>query len=267
MSLLELCDVQKSYATNQGMRPVLRNIDLTLQEGELVSVVGYSGSGKSTLVSILAGLRRPDCGRVMLRGIEAKQPGPERGVVFQNYSLLPWLTVQENVMFAVQQVFPRESPRQHRERAEKYLAMVHLSHALTKRPHELSGGMRQRVSLARTLAMEPAILLLDEPLSALDALTRSTLQQELVNICEEQRCSILWVTNDVEEAILVADRVVPLLPLIEGATLGDAYPVSFKRPRVRQEIVQQESFQSLKRAIIDDLRSAQKARRMATQGA
>jgi nitrate/nitrite transport system ATP-binding protein len=260
MPLLELRNVSKAYGKGSEQTCVLRDINLAITEGELLAIVGYSGTGKSTLVSILAGLRRPDSGVALMRGQPICGTSAERGLVFQNYSLLPWLSVLDNVMLAVRQVFSKESFAEQLLRAKKVIDKVHLSHALAKRPSELSGGMRQRVSLARTLAAQPAVLLLDEPLSALDALTRASLQGEIVSICESERATVCMITNDVDEALLVADRVVPLLPGgSQGATLGQAIDVPFARPRGRSDIMHDPAYKQLKRQAIETLTAARRA--------
>jgi nitrate/nitrite transport system ATP-binding protein len=182
MAFLELYDVSKSYRSNGSITQVLRDINLDIEEGEFVAIVGYSGSGKTTLISLIGGLIKPDAGTLILNGARIKGPGPDRGMVFQNYSLLPWLTTYENVYLAVDQIFPNWRATEKKAHTERYIAMVNLLPAREKYPAELSGGMRQRVSVARALAMDPEILLLDEPLSALDALTRATLQDEIGRI-------------------------------------------------------------------------------------
>ena len=227
--LLVLDGVSKSYSGHE----VLKNVSLSIRAGEFVAVVGYSGSGKTTMVSILAGLVKADSGRVLMEGREIAGPGPDRGVIFQTYSLYPWMTVIDNVMLAVDQVFPDWAPTRRREHAEKLLKMVKLSPALAKKPHELSGGMRQRVAVARALAMDPRILLMDEPLGALDALTRATLQTEIERIWLRDRKTALLITNDVDEAVLLADRIVPL-SAGPAATLGPAVDVDLPRPRDRR---------------------------------
>ncbi len=257
MSLLELSGVCKSYGIRSDRTRVLSNVNLSVEEREFVAIVGYSGTGKTTLMSILAGLRQPDIGQAMMGGKPITGPSPQRGLVFQNYSLLPWLSVLDNVLFAIQQVFPKWSYAQQCAQAEKYIAMVNLTAAIGKRPSELSGGMRQRVSLARTLATQPQVLLLDEPLSALDALTRGTLQLEILSICEQEGCTVCLITNDVAEAVLMADRVIPLLPSAHhGATLGEAASVSFARPRVASSVCGQLEFKQIKRQTIERLMNA-----------
>lgn len=254
MPLLQLTSAAKSF----GATTVLRDIDLSVEEGDFVSIIGYSGTGKTTLISLLAGLMKPSTGQAMMEGEPITGPGPERGIVFQNYSLLPWLTVEENIHLAVDQVFPEKSVAERKEHVATYIDMVKLSHAATKLPKELSGGMRQRVSVARALAMQPRVLLLDEPLSALDALTRATLQDEISDIWLKTRTTVIWVTNDPDEAILLADRVIPLLPGKDGATLGNAMPVPIDRPRDRREIDQDPVFKKLRHDLVSTLLAARK---------
>ncbi|MEM7790095.1 MAG: ATP-binding cassette domain-containing protein, partial [Verrucomicrobiota bacterium] len=193
MSYLEIDNVSLGFGPRDNRSEVLRNVNLSVEENEFVAVVGFSGSGKSTLISLLAGLLLPDSGEIRLGGAPIKEPSPRLGIMFQNYSLLPWLSVFENVALAVSQVFPNYNKAELREHVEKYVAMVKLTPALEKKPSELSGGMRQRVSLARTLAMKPEILLLDEPLSALDALTRAEIQDEIINIWENDKRTIVMI--------------------------------------------------------------------------
>lgn len=235
MSFLELDSVSFGYGTSTDRYEVLEDCNLRVEENEFVSVIGFSGSGKSTLVSLLAGLLTPDAGEVRLRGKTARQPGPDRGIVFQNYSLLPWLTVYGNIELAVKQVFPKKSRTERRLHVQHYIDLVNLTGSEWKMPRELSGGMRQRLSLARTLSIKPEVLLLDEPLSALDALTRANLQDEIERIWEVDRRTVVMITNDVDEAILMADRIVPLTPGPK-ATFGREFTVPLDRPRDRTQL-------------------------------
>jgi len=255
MAFLSLRDVWKSYETPRGVKLVLQGIDLEVEEGEFIAIVGYSGSGKTTLISLIAGLLTPDEGEISLAGVPITAPGPDRGIIFQNYSLLPWLTVFENIYLAVEAVFPRLSTPEKRQRTTEWAQLVHLDKALHKRPHELSGGMRQRVAVARGLAIDPQVLLLDEPFSALDALTRATLQDELARIWLERQKTVLLITNDVEEAILLADRIYPLTPG-PGATLGPEIPVPIPRPRARRHLSLEPAYQEARRGITEFLLKA-----------
>ena len=252
MAFLELKNVSKSYGTGDKRTEVLRDVNLSIEEGEFVAIVGYSGAGKTTLISMIAGLLKPDTGTVKLRGELITEPSPERGMVFQNYSLLPWLTVAENVALAVDQVFPQWTADQRRAQVDKYLAMVNLTPARGKLPRELSGGMRQRVSVARALAAEPKILLLDEPLGALDALTRATLQDEIVRIWEQDRRTIVLITNDVDEGIMTAARIIPL-SAGPGATLGPSVEVDIARPRDRKTLNSNPDFKNVRKQVISYL--------------
>ena len=252
MSFLELKNVSKSYGSGKERVEVLSNINLTIEEGEFLAIVGFTGSGKTTLINLINGLHFPDEGEVLLHGKPITGPGPDRGVVFQNYSLMPWLTVYQNVNLAIDKVYKTTSKKEKDERIRKYIEMVHLTHAIDKRPAELSGGMRQRVSVARALAMNPEMLLMDEPLSALDALTRGTLQEEIVNIWSEDKKTCLLITNDVDEGIVMADRIIPLTPG-PNATLGPEFKVNFDRPRVITEINQDPEYKHLRNEIIEYL--------------
>ena len=249
MAFLELNNVSKGYGFGARRAEVLQDINLSIPEGEFVAIVGYSGSGKTTLMSLIAGLQRPDTGSVTLRGEEVMEPSPDRAIVFQNYSLLPWLTVFENIALAVDQVFPDWSADKRREHIEKYISMVNLTPAKEKKPRELSGGMRQRVSVARALAMNPRILLLDEPLSALDALTRATLQDEIERIWESDRKTVVLITNDVDEGILLADRIIPL-SAGPSATLGPSVKVDIERPRDRKALNHDARFKEIRKEVI-----------------
>lgn len=244
MPYLELKNVNKRF----GGTVVLKDINLTVEKGEFVAIVGFSGAGKTTLVNLITGLLRPDSGSVKLNDLEITEPGPDRGVVFQNYSLLPWLTVFENIQLAVDQMNPNWSAAKKREHVERYIAMVNLTPARDKRPGELSGGMRQRVSVARALAMDPQILLLDEPLSALDALTRASLQDEISRIWSADKKTVLLITNDPDEGIYLADRIIPLTSG-PGATLGPSFQIEIPRPRDRKTINHDDHFKQIRRDI------------------
>jgi len=248
VSFLELTNVSKGF----GGAPVLSDLNLHIERGEFVAIVGYSGSGKTTLISLIAGLTRPDSGTVKLNDLEITGPGPDRGVVFQNYSLLPWLTVTENIALAVDQVFPNYASTKRAQTVATAIATVNLTPHAHKLPRELSGGQRQRVSVARALAMDPQILLLDEPLSALDALTRATLQDEFERIWEKDKKTVVLITNDVDEALLLADRIIPLTPG-PGATLGPSFPVALARPRDRKALNHDPEFKRLRALITTEL--------------
>jgi len=241
---LELCGVAKRY----GATEVLQDVNLAIAEGEFVAIVGFSGSGKTTLVNLLAGLAQADAGEVLKAGRPVRGPGPDRGVVFQSYSLLPWLTVSENVSLAVDCVFAGSPRAERAARTARYVEMVGLSAAAYKRPAELSGGMRQRVAVARALAANPDVLLLDEPLSALDALTRANLQDEITRIWNEEKKTVLLITNDVDEALILADRIIPLDPG-PRASLGPAFRVDLPRPRERRALNHDARFKELRGAV------------------
>lgn len=245
MSILEITGLSKSYGEGVEKSEILDDINLKVEEGEFIAIVGFSGSGKTTLISLLAGLIKPDKGGVIFKGKEVDGPSPDRGVIFQSYSLLPWLTVTGNVELAVDQVFKSKPRSERREIASHYIDMVGLSHARDRKPAELSGGMRQRVAVARALAMRPEVLLMDEPLSALDALTRANLQDEFAAISEKEKKTIILITNDVDEAILLADRIIPLTPG-PNATLGPEFKVDIARPRERGEMNSNDEFIKLR---------------------
>jgi nitrate/nitrite transport system ATP-binding protein len=251
--LLELREVEKSFPGRA--KPVLTHLSVSIPEGQFATIVGCSGAGKTTFISLLAGLLTPDRGEMRFSGQPLGGPGPERAVVFQNYSLLPWLTVLDNVALAVSAAAPHLSRRAVSDHARYFIDLVKLSAAADKRPRELSGGMRQRVALARALAMEPRLLLLDEPLSALDALTRATLQDELARIWGETKTTVIMVTNDIDEAILLADRVYPLTRG-PAATLGQPIDIALPRPRTRKRLSLVPEYQQARRQIVSFLETS-----------
>lgn len=243
MSILKFENVSKGFGQGTNRVEVLKDINLKVSEGEFVAILGFSGTGKSTLMNLVAGLEMPDSGSVTFKGETITAPGPERGLVFQSYSLMPWLTVGGNIGLAVDAVFPKLSAEERQAKIDHYVAMVGLSHATSRRPAELSGGMRQRVSVARALAMNPEMLLLDEPLSALDALTRANLADEILDIWEQEKKTCILITNDVDEAILLADRIIPLNP---DGTLAEPVKVNIPRPRDRGAMNDDEMFKALR---------------------
>jgi nitrate/nitrite transport system ATP-binding protein len=258
MAYLELKNVSKNF----GGSLVLKDINLSVEKGEFVAIVGFSGAGKTTLISLIAGLLKPSSGSLTLNDLEITEPGPDRGIVFQSYSLLPWLTVFENILLAVESVNPNWTADKRNEHVEKYIAMVNLTPARDKKPGELSGGMRQRVSVARALAMDPQILLLDEPLSALDALTRATLQDEVSRIWSENKKTVVMITNDPDEGIYLADRIIPLTAG-PGATLGPSFQIEIPRPRDRKAINHFPAFKQLRREIVEFMLNSKQERHTA----
>jgi len=252
MAFIELRHVSKGYQTAAGRHEVLSDVNLEVEEGELIAIVGYSGAGKTTLVSLLAGLTMPDSGAVLLDGVAVQGPGPDRGVVFQNYSLLPWLSAFGNVRLAVDQVHSAWPIERRTRWIETCLRTVNLLAARDKRPAQLSGGMRQRVALARALAVDPRVLLLDEPLSALDALTRGGLQAEIARLHAEDRKTVVLVTNDVDEGILLADRIVPLTAG-PRATLGAPITIDLPRPRSHTSLNRDPAFKRIRSQVIEFL--------------
>ncbi len=243
MGILQFKDVSKSYGEGTHRTDVLRDINLEVQEGEFLVILGFSGTGKTTLINLMAGLESPTSGTTTFKGAAIKEPSPERGVIFQSYSLLPWLTVTGNVRLAVDTVFPDLPKAEKAEKVAHFVRMVGLSHAASRRPAELSGGMRQRVNVARALAMNPEMLLLDEPLSALDALTRANLADEIERIWQADQKTCVLITNDVDEAIILADRIIALNP---DGTLGQEFKVTLPRPRDRMEMNSNDTFKRLR---------------------
>lgn len=249
-TILSLKNVRKSYTGKAGgTTEVLGGIDLDVEEGEFIAILGFSGAGKTTLISSIAGLVQPDAGEMLLRGKPITGPDKDRGLVFQSYSLFPWLTVEQNVALAVDSVHKDRTKHARADLVRQKVQLVGLGHAMDRKPAQLSGGMRQRVSVARALAMEPEILLLDEPLSALDALTRAKLQDEIDRIREEEKRTIILVTNDVDEALLLADRVAVLTPA-PAARIGRIFPVTLPRPRDREAVNDSVAFQALRTEIV-----------------
>lgn len=252
MSLIELNNVSVGFGVASTRTEVLHDINLTLNEGELVAIVGYSGSGKSTLVNLIAGLVHPDKGEALFDGRPITGPGPERGLVFQTYALLPWLSVRGNVALAVDQVCKDESLEARNTRINDAVDQVKLTPALRKLPSELSGGMRQRVSVARALSFAPRVLLLDEPLSALDALTRADLQDQILELKQRTRQTILLITNDVDEALYMADRVIPLT-MGPAATFGPMEDIRLRRPRDRATLLAEPEVLAARKRLLDFL--------------
>jgi nitrate/nitrite transport system ATP-binding protein len=254
---IEIQNVEQTFKTKKGNFPALRDINLTVAKGEFVTLIGHSGCGKSTLLNLIAGLTTPTGGVLICADKEIAGPGPERAVVFQNHSLLPWLTCFENVYLAVERVFgATESKAQLKARTEAALALVGLTPAAQKRPGEISGGMKQRVGIARALSMEPKVLLMDEPFGALDALTRAKLQDELLEIVARTHSTVVMVTHDVDEAVLLSDRIV-MLTNGPAATIGEVLTVDLPRPRKRVELADDPSYQQARKAVIDFLYTRQ----------
>ncbi|MEM6663876.1 MAG: nitrate ABC transporter ATP-binding protein [Pseudomonadota bacterium] len=243
MAVLELSGISKGFGSGTAREEVLKDINLQIEEGEFVAILGFSGTGKTTLINLMAGLEMPDEGVARFKGAPIAGPGPERGLVFQSYSLMPWLSVNGNVGLAVDAVHGDKPKAERDKMVGHYVQMVGLGHATGRKPAELSGGMRQRVAVARALAMDPEILLMDEPLSALDALTRGNLQDEIVRIWEADRKTVVLITNDVDEALLVADRIIALNP---DGTLGDEFEVNIARPRDRSAMNHDPIFKALR---------------------
>ncbi len=254
---LSIEDAGMVFPTRRGPFVALRDISLDVNRGEFVTLIGHSGCGKSTLLNLVAGLTTPTTGVLLLEERELKGPGPDRGVVFQNHSLLPWLNCLDNVLLAVERVFGEaEDKARLRERARAALDLVGMSHAATKRPHEISGGMKQRVGIARALAMEPKMLLMDEPFGALDALTRARLQDELMRIVATTGATVMMVTHDVDEAVLLSDRIV-MMTNGPAATIGEVLRVDLPRPRDRLALGHEPRYHNLRSRVLEFLYSRQ----------
>jgi nitrate/nitrite transport system ATP-binding protein len=259
-TFLRIDHVAKSFARGATSSEVLADIDLSIDRGEYVAMIGHSGCGKSTLLNIVAGLLDVSSGAVLLEDKEVNDPGPDRAVVFQNHSLLPWLTVYDNVRLAVDKVFSRLKPRKERHAWTMHnLELVQMAHAKDKRPMEISGGMKQRVGIARALAMEPKVLLLDEPFGALDALTRAHLQDSVMAIHQKLQNTVLMITHDVDEAVLLSDRNV-MMTNGPAATIGEVLEVKLPRPRKRLELVDNPTYLHARGAVLEFLYARHKAR-------
>ena len=248
-NILELNNVSRHFGEKENRAEILKDVNLQIKKGEFVAIVGFSGTGKSTLINLMGGLLEPSEGEVRSKGQPVTGPAPDRGVIFQNYSLLPWLSVEGNVGLAVNQIYKDKSKSERQAIIEKYVDMVSLSPAIHKKPKELSGGMRQRVSVARALSMDPDILLMDEPLSALDALTRSVLQDQILDIWRSTGKTIVLITNDVDEGIYMADRIIPI-SIGPNATLGPSFDINIPRPRERKTLNKNEEFRRLRAEVI-----------------
>ena len=242
-------DVGMQFVTKKGTFEALKNINLSITQGEFISIIGHSGCGKSTVLNLIAGLLQPTSGNLFCAGREIAAPGPERAVVFQNHSLLPWLSCCENVFLAVERVFGSESKVQQEARTYAALDLVGLSHAVEKRPNEISGGMKQRVGIARALAMEPKVLLLDEPFGALDALTRAGLQDELMRIMQKSGATAVMVTHDVDEAVLLSDKIV-MMTNGPSAGIGEILEVDLPYPRKRLELAEDVQYNHLRSEVL-----------------
>jgi nitrate/nitrite transport system ATP-binding protein len=254
---IQVQGVGQTFKTAKGPFVALRDINLTVGKGEFVALIGHSGCGKSTLLNLLAGLTTPSQGSLICANREIAGPGPDRAVVFQNHSLLPWLTCFENVYLAVERVFgATENRAQLKARTDAALALVGLGHASAKRPGEISGGMKQRVGIARALSMEPKVLLLDEPFGALDALTRAKLQDELLQIVATTHSTVVMVTHDVDEAVLLSDRIV-MMTNGPAATIGEILAVELERPRSRVALAEDTRYLHYRKAVIDFLYTRQ----------
>lgn len=245
-------EVSKVYPTPKGPYAVLDGVNLTVDEGEFICVIGHSGCGKSTLLNMVSGFNTPSSGRVELNSKPITQPGPDRMVVFQNYALLPWKTVFENVYIAVNAVYPNKSQAEKSAIVREHLAMVGLTEAADKKPPQISGGMKQRVSIARALAIRPKVLILDEPFGALDAITKEELQEELLKIWTDHRCTVLMITHDIDEALFLADRLV-MMTNGPAAKIGEVLEIPFPRPRDRARIMEDPQYYKLRNHALDFL--------------
>jgi nitrate/nitrite transport system ATP-binding protein len=258
MKHLEISQVSMEFETPTSPFVALDNVDLTITKGEFVSLIGHSGCGKSTVLNIVAGLYQATNGGVILDGKEVNEPGPDRGVVFQNHSLLPWLTAYENVELAVKQVFKgKKSKAEIKEWVTHNLELVHMNHAMHKHPSEISGGMKQRVGIARALAMEPKVLLMDEPFGALDALTRAHMQDSLIEIQDRLQNTVIMITHDVDEAVLLSDRIV-MMTNGPAATVGEVLDIDLPRPRDRVKLAGDKQYNEYRAEVLKFLYERQR---------
>ena len=256
--MLDISHIDMVFPTPKGPFTALSDVDLKIEKGEFVSLIGHSGCGKSTVLNIVAGLLQASKGGVVLNGKEVNEPGPERAVVFQNHSLLPWLTAYENIELAVEQVFGKNKSKAEKKAwIEHNLHLVHMDHAMHKRPDEISGGMKQRVGIARALAMEPEVLLMDEPFGALDALTRAHMQDSLMEIQAELNNTVIMITHDVDEAVLLSDRIV-MMTNGPAATVGDILKIDLPRPRDRVSLAEDPEYTGLRSAVLKFLHEKQR---------
>ena len=250
---IEVQGAEMVFHSRKGSFHALQNIHLQVRRGEFLTLIGHSGCGKSTLLNLIAGLLRPSAGVLLCDNREIREPGPERAVVFQNHSLLPWLSCFDNVLLGVHAVFGKSESRVRlQERSQAALELVGMAHAAQKRPQEISGGMKQRIGIARALAMEPKVLLMDEPFGALDALTRTHLQDELLKIVARTQSTVVMVTHDVDEAVLLSDRIV-MMSNGPAATIGEILDVNLPRPRERVALAEQPAYARARKAVIDFL--------------
>ncbi|MEL0658733.1 ABC transporter ATP-binding protein [Psychromonas arctica] len=257
-TLLDISHIDMAFPTPEGGFTALKDVDLKIKKGEFVSLIGHSGCGKSTVLNVVAGLYQATKGGVILSGREVTEPGPERAVVFQNHSLLPWLTAYQNVELAVEQVFGKTmSKPAKKEWIEHNLKLVHMDHAMYKRPNEISGGMKQRVGIARALAMQPEVLLMDEPFGALDALTRAHMQDSLMEIQNELNNTVIMITHDVDEAVLLSDRIV-MMTNGPSATVGEILHVDLERPRDRLSLSKDAHYNRLRSEVLTFLYEKQR---------
>ena len=245
-------NVSKVYPTPKGSYTVLENVNLTVQEGEFICIIGHSGCGKSTLLNMIAGFTEPTEGKVRLKNQTITEPGPDRMMVFQNYSLLPWLTVAENVLLAVDAVYPDKPLSEQMAIVHEHLALVGLTEATKKKPTQLSGGMRQRLGIARALSIRPEVLILDEPFGALDAITKEELQEELLKIWNDHKATVLMITHDIDEALFLADRLV-MMTNGPSAHIGEVLDIPFRRPRNRTRIMEDPEYYNVRNYALDFL--------------